>query len=221
MDKSEYRVPTESGYGWVMKTLGHSTSCYNMFRMNKHVLDRLHNVLVESYGLKGTKRMSLKEALSMFLWRCGAPQSMRQAKNRFVRSIETCGMKFDKVLRSVSRLAADIIRLVDPEFRIVHQRLKAPWFSPYFDNCIGAIDVTHVLVVVPAQHVVQHTRRHGYTSQNVLAVCDFDMRFTFVVARWSGLVHDMRVFKDALDKYGDKYPHPPQGIGFLYELFFT
>jgi hypothetical protein len=54
----------------------------------------------------------------------------------------------------------------------------------------------------------------------MLAVCDFDMRFTFVVAGWPGLVHDMRVFKDALDKYGDKYPHPPQGIGFLYELFF-
>jgi hypothetical protein len=157
-----------------------------MFRMNKHVFDRLHNVLMESYGLKGTKSMPLKEALSMFLWRCSAPQSMRQAKNRFVRSIETCGMKFDKVLRSVSRLVAGIIRLVDPEFRTVHQRLKAPWFSPYFDNCIGAIDGTHVLVVVPAQHVVQHTRRHGYTSQNVLAVCDFDMRFTFVVAGWSG-----------------------------------
>jgi hypothetical protein len=30
-----------------MKNLGHSTSCYNMFRMNKHVFDRLHNVLVE------------------------------------------------------------------------------------------------------------------------------------------------------------------------------
>jgi hypothetical protein len=102
----------------------------------------------------------------------------------------------------------------------VHQRLKAPRFSPYFDNYIGAIDGTHVPVVVPAQHVVQHTGRHGYTSQNMLAVCDFDMRFTFVVAGWPGLVHDMRVFKDALDKYGDKYPHPPQGIGFLYELFF-
>jgi hypothetical protein len=39
-----------------------------MFRMNKHVFDRLHNVLVESYGLKGTKRMSSVEALGMFLY---------------------------------------------------------------------------------------------------------------------------------------------------------
>jgi hypothetical protein len=111
------------------------------------------------------------------------------------------------VLHSVSRLAVDIIRPVDPKFRIVHQRLKAPWFSPYFDNCIGAIDGTHVSIVVPAQHVVQHTGKYGYTSQNLLTVCDFDMRFTFVVTGWPG--HDMRVFEDALDKYGDKYPHPP------------
>jgi hypothetical protein len=161
------------------------------------------------------------EALGMFLWMCGAPQSMRQAENRFVRSTETCGRKIDKVPRSLSRLATDIIRLVDPEFRAVHQRLKAPRFSSYFDNCIGAIDGTHVHVLVPAQYVVQHTERHGYTSQNVLVVCDFNMRFTFIVAGWPDSVHDMRVFKDALDKYGDKYPHPPQGIGFLYELFFT
>jgi hypothetical protein len=191
-----------------------------MSRMNKHVFDRLHNVLVESYGLKGTKRMSLVEALDMFLWMCGAPLSMRQAEIRFVRSIETFGRKFDKVLRSVSRLAADIIRPVDPEFRTVHQRLKAHQFSPYFDNCIGAIDGTHASVVVPAQHVVQHMGRHGYTFQNLLAVCDVDIRFTFVMAGWPSSVHDMRVFKDALDKCDNKYPHLPQGIGFLYELFF-
>jgi hypothetical protein len=54
MNKSEYRVPTESGYNWVMKNLGHSTSCYNIFRMNKHVFDRIHNVLVESW-IEGNK----------------------------------------------------------------------------------------------------------------------------------------------------------------------
>jgi hypothetical protein len=45
----------------------------------------------------------------------------------------------------------------------------------------------------------------------VLAICDFNMRFTFVVTGWPGSVHDMRVFNDALEKYADKFPHPPQG----------
>ena len=52
---------------------------------------------------------------------------------------------------------------------------------------------------------------HGNTTQNVLAICDFDMRYTFVVAGWPGSVHDMRVFNDALQKYRDKFPSPPQG----------
>ncbi|GJN13872.1 hypothetical protein PR202_gb00623 [Eleusine coracana subsp. coracana] len=32
------------------------------------------------------------------------------------------------------------------------------------------------------------------------------------VAGWPGSVYDMRVFNDALNKYGDKFSHPPQGI---------
>jgi len=137
-----------------------------------------------------------------------------------VRSTETCSKKFEKVLASVSKPAADIIRPVDPEFRTVHQTLQSPRFSLYFDNCIGAIDGIHVPVVVPTNKAVQHTRRHEYTTQNMMAICDFDMRFTFVVAGWSGSIHGMRVCKYALDKYGNKFPHPPQGIGVFYGLFF-
>lgn len=37
------------------------------------------------------------------------------------------------------------------------------------------------------------------------------MRFTFVVGGWPGLVHDMRVFTNAIRKYGDKFPYPPPG----------
>jgi hypothetical protein len=44
-------------------------------------------------------------------------------------------------------------------------------FWPYFKGAIGAIDGSHVQVGVPVDGVVNHTNRHGYTSQNVLAVC--------------------------------------------------
>ena len=91
-------------------------------------------------------------------------------------------MKFDKVLACVCKLAADIIRPKDPEFRVVHKRLQSPRCAPFFDQCIGALDGTHVKVVVPTNQVVPHMGRHGYTSQIVLALCDFDMRFTFAVA---------------------------------------
>jgi hypothetical protein len=87
-----------------------------MFKMNRDVFDKLHNVLVESYGLKSTSRMSSLEALGLFLWIVGAPQSMRQAEDHFVGSTETCSRKFEKVIHSVSKLTTEIIRPLDPEF---------------------------------------------------------------------------------------------------------
>lgn len=215
MNKSKMREPQLSGYDWVMRTLNNSTSCFNMFRMSKQLFERLHDLLVFSYGLKSTNKMSSVEALGLFLWIVGSSQSVRQADNRFERSTETISRKFQEVLHSVYMLSADIIKPKDPEFRVVHPRLKCPRFSPYFDNCIGAIDGTHIPVVVPASKVAQYVGRHGYSTQNVLAICDFDMKFTFVVAGWPGSVLDMRVFSDAVRKYGDKFPHPPPGKFYL------
>ena len=45
----------------------------------------------------------------------------------------------------------------------------------------------------------------------MLAVCDFNMRFTFVLVGWPGSLHDMRVFTDAMTKYNHIFPHPPTG----------
>jgi hypothetical protein len=86
------------------------------------------------------------------------------------------------VLNFVYRLSVDIIKPKDPKFRTVHPRQRDARFSPYFDNCIGAIDGTHIPFVVHAEKVLQYVGRHGYPSQNVLAICDFDMRFIFVAA---------------------------------------
>lgn len=54
MNRSEYRVPLESGYQWVTRTLGNRRQCFNMFRMNRDCFDKLHNLLVGSYELKST-----------------------------------------------------------------------------------------------------------------------------------------------------------------------
>jgi hypothetical protein len=68
---------------------------------------------------------------------------------------------------------------------------------------------------VPTEEVVNHTCRHGYTSQNVLAICDFDMRFTFLVVGWPGSAHDTRVLNHALTNFGDEFPIPPTGKYYL------
>jgi len=57
LDKNPPRVAKESGIEWVEKTLRNERSCYNMFRMNPPIFEMLHDLLVQSYGLKSTTRM--------------------------------------------------------------------------------------------------------------------------------------------------------------------
>jgi hypothetical protein len=206
------RVNGDSGLEWVMNTLARDDQCYNMFRVERPLFNRLHNILVQSYGLESTAKMSSVEALAMFLWIVGSSQSIRQADNRFRRSMETISRTFNRVLGCLLRLAHDIIVPKDPTFSEVHTNLENPAFWPYFNDCIGAIDGTHVKVVVDKSERIPYLNRHNETSQNVLAVCDFDMRFTFVLSGWPGSAHDMRVFKDATTTYQHKFPHPPPGL---------
>ena len=101
---------------------------------------------MESYGLQSTIKMSSVEALAMFLWVVGAPQSVRLPEDHIVRSLETVSQTFDTVLTCVLRLAPDIIKLKDLEFSEVHSNLESPDFfatfqqlhrSNIWDSCQG------------------------------------------------------------------------------------
>ncbi|XP_072148458.1 uncharacterized protein [Setaria viridis] len=204
-----------TGIQWVELQLQDPVECFNMFRMRRSVFLSLHDTLVQDYGLRSSIQFCSKEALGMFLCACGAPQSFRQCKNNFHRSLETVSRKFEEVLESIMRLAVDIVRPKDPQFSTIHPKLQEARFWPHFKDCIGAIDGTHIPVTVPLADQPKYIGRHGYPSQNVMAVCDFDMRFTFAVTGWPGSVHDTRVLLDTLLTYRDQFPHPPDGKYYL------
>jgi hypothetical protein len=69
--------------------------------------------------------------------------------------------------------------------------------------------------------MIAHFGWYRETTQNVLVVCDFNMRFTFVVAEWSGLVHDTRVFNEALVKYAVNFPFPLEGTKYQTATLFV
>ena len=78
--------------------------------------------------------------------------------------------------------------------------LNNPKFFPYFSNCIGALDGTHIGTVVPRATERSYRNRKGVLSQNVLACCTFNMQFTYVLAGWEGSAHDGQVLADAYNK---------------------
>jgi hypothetical protein len=66
-----------TGIQWVEQTLADPVDCYDMFRILRSVFLRLHDTLVQNYGLKSSRKICTEEALAMFLWMCGGPQSFR------------------------------------------------------------------------------------------------------------------------------------------------
>lgn len=75
------------------------------------------------------------------------------------------------------------VRLLDPEMPVCRQIANNPKFAPYFGDCLGALDGTHIDVHVPTSMAAAYRNRKGETSQNVLAACTFDLQFCYVLSR--------------------------------------
>jgi hypothetical protein len=120
---------------------------------------------------------------------------------------------FNHVLLAVSRMAIDIINPIVREFKDVPSKIRDDQrYWPYFKDCIGAIDGTHVPVTISPSKQIPYIGRKGIPTQNVMAACDFDMRFTFVWAGWEGTAHDTRIFLEAIRKEELRFPHPSRGL---------
>jgi hypothetical protein len=142
-------------------------------------------------------------------------QNNRMGQNRFKHSSETISRKFHEVLECVIAMARDYLRPTDHNFRIVHKRIRNDRKAyPHFKDCIGVIDETHVRVSLSPEEQVMYIEKTDIATQNVLAICDFDMRFTYVVAGQSCSYHDTSVLYHAMEIDEKHFPHPPQGTIF-------
>ena len=55
---------------------------------------------------------------------------------------------------------------------------------------------------IPTELQPRYRNRKGTLSQNILAVCNFDMQFVYILASWEGSAHDSRVLSDAQASQG-------------------
>ncbi|CAL2240256.1 unnamed protein product [Prunus armeniaca] len=92
-----------------------------------------------------------------------------------------------------------------------------PEFPNSFRDCIGAIDGTHIPAIVRGRDVSNYHNRHGNISQNVLAACNFDLEFMYVLSRWEGSAHDSKVLSDALSRRNGL--KVPQGVRYHLQDF--
>jgi len=213
MLKTEKRTSSLTGHRWVYEILnGSDTRFFEQVRMSKTIFRRLVDELTQKYGLQHTKNVTVEESVVMFLYILGQGATYRNVEERFQHSGETVHRQFDRVLKATRKLGNDIIRHVDGNFRDVNDYIHGDdRYWPYFKDCIGAIDGTHVAVLVPTDSQIPFMNRKRYTSTNVLATCDFNMCFTFVLIGWEGSAHDIRILMEALRNPSLKFPVPPEG----------
>jgi hypothetical protein len=93
-----------------------------------------------------------------------------------------------KDISSNKKLIRQFIHLPNENSETPEEIKSNPKFSPYFDDCVGAVNGCHIPVFVPDQK--QYIKRKGYLSQNFLAVCNFNMEFTYVMPGWEGSAHN-------------------------------
>ncbi|KAL5573425.1 hypothetical protein UlMin_023022 [Ulmus minor] len=97
-----------------------------------------------------------------------------------------------------------------PDMNNVHHTIRYNnRFYPYFQGCVGAIDGTHVSACVGGALADKFRGRKGDTTWNVLAACDFDLKFTYMLSGWEGSAHDARVLEHAISEPQNSFPFPP------------
>jgi len=73
------------------------------------------------------------------------------------------------------------------------------------------IDGTHISVIVPTKDQILYIGRKGFSTQNVVLVCNLDMFFTFIVVGWPGTAHDTRILSSVIEEMKSVFTHPPEG----------
>ncbi|KAL0306146.1 UNVERIFIED_CONTAM: hypothetical protein Sradi_6031900 [Sesamum radiatum] len=82
------------------------------------------------------------------------------------------------------------------------------------------MDGTLVPAWVPRVDQHRYRSRKGRLAQNVLAICDFEMNFTYVYAGWEGSAADARVLDNAVSQ-DPNFPFPPIGKYYLVDAGFA
>lgn len=183
----------------ILHDLATSGRSRDLIRMNETAYIKLCNILEHEGGLRPTQRMSVEEQVARFLHIVGHDLRNRFASWVYRRSQSTTSRCFHRVLRSI--ISIEDRYLQQPTGHVVPKEIQEKKrFYPYFKDCVGAIDGTHVRVRVPNKDAPRYRGRKGYPTVNVLAACTFDLKFTYVLTGWEGTASDSRIIKNALTR---------------------
>ncbi|KAH6761255.1 hypothetical protein C2S51_018204 [Perilla frutescens var. frutescens] len=168
--------------------------------------------LIETYEYKIKRRTSIffhggslhRSYQQNFVWdTCHPPanlqlahhQKQRTINNNFERSGETISRNFRWVINSIISIQGELLKKPEP---IPDGCTDERW--KWFKGCLGALDGTHIKVLVPKEDKLRYRTWIGEIATNVLGVCSQDMEFIYVLPGWEGSMADGRILRDAISR---------------------
>uniref|UniRef100_A0A0A8YIP1 Uncharacterized protein n=1 Tax=Arundo donax TaxID=35708 RepID=A0A0A8YIP1_ARUDO len=189
---------------------GHEKNCCVAFHMEPNIFSEIATFLRTKNLLRDTRGVQVEEKLAFFLFMLSHNASYEDLQYEFQHSCETIHMHIMAVFDIIPALTYRFVKLVLVDE--THWKIRTDQrFLPYFKNCIGAIDGTHILITISEEKQVPYRNRKGTLSQNIMLACDFDLKFTFISCGWEGSTTDARVLRSAM--LGGF--HVPEGKFFL------
>ncbi|XP_042065005.1 putative nuclease HARBI1 isoform X1 [Salvia splendens] len=171
------------------------SACVDNLRMDRNTFGRLCRILRDRVGLVDQRQVTVEEQLAMFLCVLAHHKKSLIVGHNFMRSSQTVSKYIHTVLHGV--LTLHNLFLVKP-IPIDEACTDRTW--KWFKGCLGALDGTYINVRVPIADVPRYRNRKGHITTNTLAVCDPQLRFTYLLPGWEGSAADSRILRDAISR---------------------
>ncbi|XP_043687962.1 uncharacterized protein LOC122639205 [Telopea speciosissima] len=183
LHKEPYRIQRLRGITETQLIIdGSERTCRNLIRLSKRAFSSLCDMLRQRGLLYDNKLVQVEEQVVIFLHTVGHNVKNRVVSHMFGHSGETISRYFNKVLDGIMKLYPLLLK---PPSTTTHKRITSNGsrFYPYFKDCVGAIDGSHIPTWVQVEQHRSFRDRHGCISQNILvSACDFDKKFTYILA---------------------------------------
>jgi len=110
----------------------------------------------------------------------------RSSVSRFIRDVTSCLVSVCQQYIAMPTDPANLQNIMQGFHNIAN-----------FPNVVGAIDGTHIRIKAPSIDEHFYVNRKNYHSINIQGVCDANMTFLNIVAKWTGSTHDAFIWANS------------------------
>lgn len=195
-------IDQRRGQRLLLKLLTDDNRLLTFARVDRQRFD----ALLERLPLRDGPILTGAAKLLIFLNIVGQGSSMKDIQKSFRLARYTVSKAFQDVLHALLREHRNLVKSAKAEDTAQVIARGAEYSA--FEGAVGALGGTHISLGTEEQDLTVWRNENGEVSQNVLAVVNFNMRFTYVLAGWEGSARDGRVLADAWERDSDPLKCP-------------